>query len=513
MAINNGNNEIERLIKEQIHLPSPPAIAVKILNTVRDEKSSMADLERIISADPALTSKMLRIANSAFYSLPNEVSNISRALSILGTNVIKNIALSFVISGDLRGTSDSIFDFDYFWRRAVTAAVAAELVMGLVAKKDDDIFVTGLLQDIGVLILYRAKGREYNGALKQCIVNGGTGLTQTERQMYRFDHQQLGHVLLESWDIPQSITMPVCYHHQPELAPKEYQQTASILNMANLLSAICNGTEIAQQVRHLQSRMAELFDIDSLQTTRLLDDVARKSVDILNIFDIDPGQMKPYSQILQEANEELGKLNFSYEQLVLELKESKERSERFANELRETNARLEEMAFRDGLTNLYNHRYFQEMLQREMARTKRYGHPLSLLMFDIDFFKDVNDSYGHPAGDRVLMNLANAISNAVRPNDIVARYGGEEFTVILPETDRIGMRVFAERLRRCVAAILTIFDNNRIMVTISCGGVQYSQEDTISQQDLIDTADKGLYLSKKNGRNRVTIMTLDAKVN
>ena len=169
------------------------------------------------------------------------------------------------------------------------------------------------------------------------------------------------------------------------------------------------------------------------------------------------------------------------------------------------------MAFRDGLTNLHNHRFFQENLQREMARTKRYGHPLSLVMFDIDFFKDVNDTYGHPAGDQVLVNLANAITGAVRPSDIVSRYGGEEFTVILPETDRIGMRVFAERLRRCAAAVTTIFKGSTIKITVSCGGVQYSQDDTITQQALIEAADRGLYLSKKNGRNRVTIITIDPK--
>ena len=98
MASDKSSNKIQQLIEEQINLPSPPAIAAQILNTVQDETSSLSDLEKIISADPALTGKMLSIANSSFYSLPNKVSNITRAMSILGTNVIKNIALSFVIA-------------------------------------------------------------------------------------------------------------------------------------------------------------------------------------------------------------------------------------------------------------------------------------------------------------------------------------------------------------------------------------------------------------------------------
>ncbi len=503
------NTEIDLLIKSQINLPSPPAIAVKILNTVQNAEFSLGDLETIISADPALISKMLRIVNSVMYSLPNKVGNISRALSILGTNLIKNVALSFVIAGDLHRNDDSSFDFDYFWRRSVTAAVAAELVMGLTKKKDEDIFVAGLLQDIGVLILYLAKGKEYDAALKHCIVNGGTNLAPIEQELFRYDHQQVGCLLLDSWGIPESITVPTRFHHNPDLAPAEYRHTALVLKIANLLSAICNGCETTDLVQELQNRLSVSFDIHPEQSRALLDDVAQKSIDILQIFQIDASTIKPYSQMLQEANEELGRLNFSYEQLVLALKEAKDKSERFADELRQANAKLEQMAFRDGLTKLHNHRFFQENLQREMARTKRYGHPLGLIMFDIDFFKDVNDAHGHPAGDQVLINLANAISSAVRPSDTVARYGGEEFTVILPETDRIGMKVFAERLRRCAAAVTTTYKGSSIKITISIGGVQYSQNDSITQQELIEAVDKGLYLSKKNGRNKVTVITIE----
>ncbi len=510
MVTDISSDKIQQLINNQSNLPSPPAVAAQILNTIQNEESSLNDLEKIISADPALTGKLLRIANSAFYSLPYEVRNVNRALSILGTNVIKNIALSFVITGNLRGETESPFDFDYFWRRSVTAAVAAELVMGLLHEKNEDIFVTTLLQDIGILIMYLSKDREYLAVLEQCIANGGTNLIDLERKLYQFDHQQLGCTFLESWNIPQSIVGPIRCHHEPDLSSEKYRRTCSVLYVANLLSVIYSETESAQNFHKLQTTMASFFNITADQTRTLLDDVAKKSLDILNIFDIDPGKLKPYSQMLQEANEELGKLNLTYEQLVLELKESKKKSEIFAGKLREANARLEELAFRDGLTNLYNHRYFQEILGIELARVKRYKHPLGLILFDIDFFKDVNDSFGHPAGDQVLINLAKTISAAVRPNDIVARYGGEEFAVILPETNLTGLKVFAERLRRCAASVTTILRESSVNITISCGGVHISSSDNVTQQELINLADRGLFISKQNGRNRVTILPIEA---
>ncbi|MGB3223686.1 MAG: GGDEF domain-containing protein [Desulforhopalus sp.] len=509
MATDILRTKIEQLIGEEINLPSPPTIAAQILKTIKNKESSLNDLERIISADPALTCKLLRTANSAFYSLPYEIGNVHRALSILGTNVIKNIALSFVITGNLRGEKESPFDFDYFWRRSVTAAVAAELVMDLLPEKNEDIFVTALLKDIGILVMYLSKGQEYVVTLKECTLDGGSNLIQAEQNMYQFDHQQLGSTLLESWGIPQSIVQPVRYHHEPDLAPEGISQTCSVLYVAGLLSAIYGGTETAENVIELQRRIKTFCNISDEQIRMLMDDVAEKSLDLLKIFEIDPGQMKSYSQMLQEANDELGKLNLSYEQMVLELKHSQEKSERFANELRKANARLEELASRDGLTNLYNHRYFQEILGKEMLHAKRYDHSISLIMFDIDFFKVVNDLYGHPTGDKVLINLAQAIRTAMRPSDIVARYGGEEFAVILPETNEKGLRVFAERLRRCATLVTTTVKQGPINITISCGGAHLSPHDNVTQQELIDTADRGLFLSKRNGRNCVTILPIE----
>lgn len=497
--------QFERLIQKGINLPTLPAIAIQILNTVQDSESSMADLERIISKDPALTGKMLRIANSAYYSFPCEIKNVERAITILGTNIIKNIALSFVISKEMRGETKSFFNFDYFWRRSVTTAVAAELLQECLGEKDDEIFVSGLLQDIGIMIFYLVKGEGYVSILKDSVLQQEITLFEAEQEHFSLDHQQVGFLLLKNWEIPQSISEPLKHHHTPINAPPEYLHKSRVLQLAAMFSSIYSDNESAETFRSLCHEMKEAFDLDEEKTRALLDKVATKSIEIMKVFDIPAGQIKPYSQMLQEANDELGKLNLSYEQLVLELKESKEKAEKFANELRSANKKLEELAFRDSLTELYNHRYFQDILKQEMKRARRYKHPVSLIMLDIDHFKGINDTYGHPGGDLVLRNLGRAMQFAIRPSDVVARYGGEEFAIVLPETSQAGARVFAERLRRIAASMETTIRDKVVKITVSCGGCALSPDDTINQQQLIDCADQALYASKNAGRNRVSI--------
>ncbi len=496
----------QQLIEKEITLPSPPAIAVQILNTVQKEDAALGELVKIISADPALTGKMLQIANSGFYAVKSKVTSIDRALSVLGTNVIKNIALSFVIATDLREEKQSGFDFDDYWRRSVTSAVAAGLVAQQLGQRDDDIFVTALLHNIGMLVIFMHKKSEYSELLHESIITGQSLIT-LEQRTYNFDHQQVGTVLIKKWGLPESISVPIGFHHNPESAPETDRVTAQILYLADQLSAIYNETDTAEKVRLLQGELMEQYSLSPDQIRLLLDDVAEKSVEILKTFEIEPGDMKPYSEMLQKANEELGRLNLSYEQLVIELKEAKEKSDRLANELKDANVRLNDLAYTDVLTGLYNHRYFQDNLNSELSRARRYNSSLSLLIFDIDHFKKVNDTYGHPAGDQVLKEIATAVQKTVRPSDIVARYGGEEFAVLLPETGLKGVKVFAERLRRSVEGVITVAENRQIMVTVSVGGTTLGPEQPeVTKDRLIQTADRGLYRAKENGRNQVTIL-------
>lgn len=182
------------------------------------------------------------------------------------------------------------------------------------------------------------------------------------------------------------------------------------------------------------------------------------------------------------------------------------KTERMASELQTINEKLRRFAFRDGLTDLFNHRYFQEALDKELARAARYQHPLALILFDVDRFKQVNDTHGHLHGDTVLKVIARRVLEGARDTDMVSRYGGEEFGILLPQTDAHGAVVKAEACRAAVEATeVPVEEDTVIRVTISMGIAAYDPQHPVSKSTLISAADGALYRSKCAGRNRVTV--------
>jgi diguanylate cyclase (GGDEF)-like protein len=181
------------------------------------------------------------------------------------------------------------------------------------------------------------------------------------------------------------------------------------------------------------------------------------------------------------------------------------------DQLRAAKAELERLSVTDGLTGLFNRRYFNARLSQEFQRAQRYSDPLSLLMLDIDHFKRVNDSYGHPFGDLVLKGTADLVRTSVRDPDICARYGGEEFAVILPKTHLAGALVVAERIWRDLAAKPYATDGAggasgaTFGATASLGLAFYPSKDVSSPEHLVKYADEALYRAKREGRNCICL--------
>lgn len=173
--------------------------------------------------------------------------------------------------------------------------------------------------------------------------------------------------------------------------------------------------------------------------------------------------------------------------------------------IQRANARLERLAVTDGLTGLFNHRFFRERIDEEFERAQRYRLPLSCMIFDVDDFKRINDTHGHLQGDAVLQEIARRTSESVRRSDIVARYGGEEFIVIMPQTGRAGALAEAERVRAVIAEEAIDGGRDRIPVTVSAGLATLDNETMPDSEALLRAADNALYQAKTSGKNRVVM--------
>lgn len=174
--------------------------------------------------------------------------------------------------------------------------------------------------------------------------------------------------------------------------------------------------------------------------------------------------------------------------------------------------KLQKLAITDGLTKLHNSRSFYSQLEVEVDRYNRYKHPLSLLLLDIDHFKQYNDTFGHLEGDKVLVRISQMIRSCLRKLDTAYRYGGEEFTVILPETSCEEAVLVAERIRNVVESEKFEHENGEstLPITISIGVTQYTEKEELSS--FIQRADKAMYLSKQQGRNKVTPLKLEDEI-
>ncbi len=332
--------------------------------------------------------------------------------------------------------------------------------------------------------------------------------------------------LLEAIHFPKELDNQVQALRDVVTEGVQFVETGSIIHkIADLVTATRVRVEKEKQelqdfLRQLTERLqdidhhllgAEDHRLASLENTKKLDAAVSEQVNDIESSVNEAAELMQLKQsIHQRINtirvnlEEHRKVEAQYQlQLEKALLDSNSRLrdlEQESQQLRERLNKEHAQAIQDTLTGVFNRLAYEERIEQEYARWKRYQQPLVILVFDIDYFKKINDNYGHKAGDKALRLIAKTLHNNLRESDFLARYGGEEFVVLMPQTKIKAAMGAAEKLREAVQACQFHYQEQRVHITVSCGATEFYPDDSI--ETAFQRADKALYQAKQNGRNR-----------
>ena len=227
--------EARDLMKGTLEIPSLPMIFTRIDEAVNNPRSSLADIGRVISEDSSLTARLLKIVNSAFYSFPSKIETISRAVTVVGTQQLRDLALATSVMKLFQGIPPDLINMEAFWKHSIACGVAARVLAA--HKREANIerfFVAGILHDIGRLVLCMKDPDWMRSALGRCHASGEL-LYKVENEELGFDHASLGRVLLENWKLPASLVETVAYHHNPEAAAR-FPIEAAVVHLADIIA-------------------------------------------------------------------------------------------------------------------------------------------------------------------------------------------------------------------------------------------------------------------------------------
>ena len=487
-----NDNRMETILQKFDRLPSMPGIAIKLIEAIQKPDPDVREIARLISADAALSAKVLKIINSPIYGLVRKITTIEQAIRLLGLNSVKNLALGLILKTSFLNKKLNSLNLAGFWRDSLVGAIAAKLLADRIKVKNaEDAFFLGLLENIGSLTLAYLLPDQYS-VVQSAVQTRKISLQEAENEVFGFNHADVGALLTRSWGLPETFHIPIHYHHGveglPDNSSSELQCRTAILHLSSLYIELIGGGVMAGALGRITHFIKVYGFAGHVDAAELGKDLIKQTQSIFPIFDIEFMDENEMEGMLDKAKQEV--LNISMDLVSDMIKKN--------NELES----LRLQAKQDALTQLDNYKAFCEALNHEITRAIRYKHPLCLLFGDIDFFKSVNDGFGHLAGDEALRAVSQNLKTALRESDFIARYGGEEFAVILPETSHKDALLVAERLRKKIRDLQITYSNQKIKVTMSFGVAALRHVPPMTFNDLVKAADDMLYSAKKQGRDR-----------
>lgn len=493
------DKELLLLLSQCANLPSPVGLAMRILELSRDPKVPLREIAKVISLDPALASKLLRLANSPLYARQRKTQNLRQAINLFGLEGTITLGLSFSVVSNLRERCRQGFDYHLFWRRSLAAATCSQLLAErMMISRKEDLFLAGLLQDIGMLALIQVRPDLYRDLGPQ--QSRHEKIRERERQVLGTDHAGIGAWLLQQWNFPEQLQAMVLASHDPSSVPTpkpEALRDAQIVSVAGDMAELwCNPGSQAY-LAQLMGRAERLLGLGKEPFVDMLEKARNSMTEIAEVFDVQLDDPRYLDMIVSQARE-LTMLRH------IRVMQKSSMLERAAEQLEDRTRRLEEENRRDTLTGLFNRAYLQRTLHEEIDAADRHGWPFAVMFVDLDDFKAINDIHGHLTGDQILRDTARILTEAMRGSDIVARYGGEEFVVLLPGAGAEAAINSCERLLHALRSTRhKLGEGRELVVTASIGIAVHGERDRFSSaEDILQAADEALYAAKHQGRNR-----------
>ena len=468
--------------------------ATQIVQAALKTNIEVAELLEFARADPAFALRVLSFVNSPLMGFSKRVDDVRQACTMLGIRGLRNIALSLLVTGldgDKSNSNQGLLA--NCLRRAI---LARELGRALGNVDIDTLFTTGLFLDVGLLLA----ATEQQELAREMGASPAPWRITCERAAGLVPHPERGAQMAREYGLSESIVESLAHHHDPE---PPFERTCATAWFAERCAAIFEGGD-SDNHRRAVTEAAKKIGFPEAQLDSILAGVPQHVSELAKIFDRDVGPQLGIAELKERANAELSNLNARYEALIHSLEAIITQKQQLEQDLRAANARLERLASVDELTGLLNRRALGEALHRDLARADRDAKALSILLLDIDHFKNVNDTWGHQSGDAVLSMVGDIIQRALRTSDVAGRYGGEEFMCILPATDTNGARVVAERLRMAMLERTVPSNGNFIQVSVSIGIASVVGPGCrTAYESIVRKSDECLYRAKAEGRNRV----------
>ncbi len=492
-------------------IPSPPQSCLRIIEAASEDGFNFDNFTQHIAADPAFTSEVLRTVNSPYFAPQEPITTVRRAIFMLGWRQIRNLALSFAVRESLRDSPIPQVLLQQFWSQAVLRATACRQLSQLQSRGDaEEAFTVGLLQDVGFLVLMHLRPMHL-AEWPELLEMAPAERLVAERERFGATHVDVVRVLAERWGLPEVIHQAIARHHDDGVDRPAPSDLAGLAHAADLACAVYAGRDKAKALDAFEACLLAR-GLPASSTQGVLEQISLRAEGSAAALGFGALQVPTYEQILHAANQTLMLIKDREEERSYQLQALLQKKEEMARQLEHKMSQLKELVYVDPLTGLANRRRFDSALLELIAAAARDKQPLTLIVMDIDHFKRVNDTFGHPIGDEALRRVADVIVKCTRSTDHRARIGGEEMAIaLLGANPEIGQRI-AEKIRTGVENIALSHAGRMVPLSMSLGGTTFEKTkdpelvgataEFIAGR-MMQIADAALYAAKQAGRNRV----------